>query len=360
MRVRSRLAVVLAAAMTMGSLAIASPARADVIEVFPGQSIQAAVDAAQPGDTVHVHPGTYRENVLIDKNGIWLRGSGTGRDGTIIAPPRNPNPHQCTFGGEFISGICVMGQVNFDTFEVVKRVRDVHISGVMTRDFPGTGVLSFATHNLWVEHSAMVGNHDYGIFGLLAKYPRWMFNTVRNNVEPAIYLGDSPASNALIRGNTLSDNLGNGLFVRNASVGVIMDNKVYGNCVGMLFLQHEGGDNYGWDVTANDVHHNSNACPAHDEEPPLSGVGIAIAGSDRNDIHHNTVWANQPGGPTAFSFGIGVLSSENFGGTTANNNKVRNNVAYQNDPDLFWDGTGSGNAFNNNQCNTSVPPGLCE
>src|SRR5689334_5981128 len=46
-------------------------------------TIQAAVDAAQPGDIVRVPPGIYRENVLVSKNNITIKGqSGAVLDGT--------------------------------------------------------------------------------------------------------------------------------------------------------------------------------------------------------------------------------------------------------------------------------------
>src|SRR4028119_1309331 len=43
--------------------------------VGPGESIQKAVDAADPGDTIVVR-GVHREDVVIRKNGIKLRGFG--------------------------------------------------------------------------------------------------------------------------------------------------------------------------------------------------------------------------------------------------------------------------------------------
>ena len=46
---------------------IATAADAAVHRVFPGESIQAAVDAASPGDTILVEPGTYQE----DPNGEY-------------------------------------------------------------------------------------------------------------------------------------------------------------------------------------------------------------------------------------------------------------------------------------------------
>src|SRR5262245_35613575 len=37
-------------------------------------SIQAAVNAARPGDTIQVYPGTYNEIVTVDKAGLKLLG----------------------------------------------------------------------------------------------------------------------------------------------------------------------------------------------------------------------------------------------------------------------------------------------
>src|SRR5215208_2067577 len=75
--------------------------------VGPGESIQKAVNAAHPGDTVVVR-GVHREDVVIRKNGIKLRGV----DNAVIeAPPRARADSPCskTFGPE---AICVLGDVN--------------------------------------------------------------------------------------------------------------------------------------------------------------------------------------------------------------------------------------------------------
>src|SRR5215217_1378326 len=53
-------------------------------DVGPGESIQKAVNAAHPGDTIVVR-GVHREDVIIRKNGIKLRGVGNA---VIEAPTR--------------------------------------------------------------------------------------------------------------------------------------------------------------------------------------------------------------------------------------------------------------------------------
>jgi pectin methylesterase-like acyl-CoA thioesterase len=76
-------------AMVIAGLALytsTSPVFAASTLVVPTQypSIQSAVNAANPGDTVKVRPGTYAEQISIDKN-LTLTGAGAGS--TIIRAP---------------------------------------------------------------------------------------------------------------------------------------------------------------------------------------------------------------------------------------------------------------------------------
>ena len=60
----------------LGSVVAASPATAHPSRTLVvTTTIQAAVDAAQPGDTVVVPPGTYRESVLVTKSHLTIAGS---------------------------------------------------------------------------------------------------------------------------------------------------------------------------------------------------------------------------------------------------------------------------------------------
>src|SRR3712207_3878688 len=66
-------------------------AGAQSLVVGAGESIQKAVNAADPGDTIVVR-GVHRENVVIRKNGIKLR----GEDAVIEVPARAKADSPCS------------------------------------------------------------------------------------------------------------------------------------------------------------------------------------------------------------------------------------------------------------------------
>jgi nitrous oxidase accessory protein NosD len=121
------LAVVLAAA---GGVASARAQGADTV-VGPGESIQKAINAADPGDTIVVK-GVHREDVIIRKDGIKL----LGQDAVIEAPPKSKADSRCSRVSRVPEGICVLGNANFETFELTgPRVSDVTVSGFTFRGY---------------------------------------------------------------------------------------------------------------------------------------------------------------------------------------------------------------------------------
>src|SRR5215213_6734176 len=121
--------------------------------VGPGESIQKAINAADPGDTIVVR-GVHKEDVVIRKDGIKLR----GQDAVIEPPAKADSPCSKAFGPE---AICVLGDVNLDTFEVKKRVKDVSVSGFTIRGFQ-EGELTFSIDLTGTRDATVAGNRTIG------------------------------------------------------------------------------------------------------------------------------------------------------------------------------------------------------
>src|SRR5215210_4851721 len=93
--------------------------------VGPGESIQKAINAAHPGDTIVVR-GVHHEDVAIRKDSIKLR----GEDDAVIKPPAKADSPCAP------EAICILGDMNFQTGEITgPRVSDVSVSGFTIRDF---------------------------------------------------------------------------------------------------------------------------------------------------------------------------------------------------------------------------------
>jgi parallel beta-helix repeat protein len=135
--------------------------------VGPGESIQKAVNAAHPGDTIVVR-GVHREDVIIRKNGIKLRGD----DAVIEAPTRAKADSSCSKAVGAPQGICVWGDFNIKTGKLTgPRISDVSVSGFTMRGFkikgPGGDTASvidvYAARNLTVVGNRLIGNAALGI-----------------------------------------------------------------------------------------------------------------------------------------------------------------------------------------------------
>jgi parallel beta-helix repeat protein len=301
--------------------------------VGPGESIQRAVNAAERGDTIVVR-GVHRETVLIRKDGIALIG-----DEAVLKPPdRSTSP--CG-----PSGFCVRG------------VENVTITGFTIRNFEGFGIIALgARHAEFVKNRAF-NNGEYGIAAFASTGTRVISNTTGNDGEAGIYIGSSSRANATVADNNTYGNL-YGIFVRDALGGSISGNSVHNNCMGMLFLADAPGPAGNFEVKGNEVRNNTRSCPAAGGAPPLSGVGIGLLGARDVQIEGNEIFGNVPSGPTAFHGGVVVVRG--VGGTAPTDNSVVGNEILRNRPDIFWDGSGSGNRFVGNDCKTSRPEGLCE
>jgi nitrous oxidase accessory protein NosD len=304
------------AAAALASLACTSAAQARTTTVGAGGSIQAAVDAAAPGDAIVVR-GTHRENVAVGTDALTLTGAGA-----VLEPPVAPAANACfdpSVAGEAVHGICVSGDIDFDTGEIARRVQRVSVSGFAVRGFSGDGIVAGAAQDATIAGNVTEGNGDAGVATIASHGVR--------------VLGNWTAGNRF------------GVFAGGSVGGSIAGNTITGNCAG-VFAIGQPSPAGGFRIAANGIHHNNRACPASGDWPALSGIGVALVGASDDTVVANVVRDNVPSGESAVSGGVAVLAEP--GGAPAERNVVTANVIAGNAPDILWDGAGAGNVFRRN------------
>jgi nitrous oxidase accessory protein NosD len=327
-------------------------AQAATVDVGPGDSIQAAIDAARPGDTVRV-TGEHRENLIVQTRGLRMLGSGA-----VLKPPVTPAHNLCfdPASPEEVSGICVVGRVDPETFDLRAPVGDVVIDGFRVEGFGGDGIIAFGAHNARFSNNAAIDDAGYGITAFVSSKTRMLFNRASGAEEAAFYIGDSPEAGVQVQGNEASDSRF-GILIRNARHGRILFNSVHDNCVGIGALADLPGPTGFFTILGNTVTHNNAACEGGDEGPASSGIGIGLLGADHMRVAQNTISDNVASGPTEGSGGVLVVSGP--AGAPPSQNVIMDNVFSGNDPDITWDGTGTNVVIRRNDCTTSVPAARC-
>ena len=269
--------------------------------VGPGESIQKAVNAADPGDTIVVR-GVHREDVFIGKNGIKLRGED---DAVIEAPPRAKADSPCSKASG-PTAICVLGDFNPETGEVNKRVRDVSVSGFTFRGFKDKDAFVIdvaAARNATVVGNRITGNGAEGIaFGLSVN------STIAKNHVIGIPKTDAAgivveaSSRTTVAGNDLIDDLFGVILVDSTGTKILSNDITDSTLSGMLILGSPGTK-----IVSNDISRPGEA-------------GIAIFGPERVTNVGKVVGNRISGGAW------GILLQLAHGGSFTGNT-IRNNCA---------------------------------
>ena len=325
-------------------------------------TIQAAVNAASPGDTIVVPPGRYTESVLVETSGITIRGS-----------------HGAVLDAEgFNNGIRV-GTGSFsvgpDGFPVCPplTLHDFTIDGLTVVNAERNGILLRGVDGFRIAGGKYLDNEDYGIFPICSRNGVIESNRVEGTEDAGIYVGDD--EEIVVAKNDVS-RCTIGIEIENSEDVVVRDNRTIGNTTGILVVVLPGLPKpFTEDVRIerNVVVRNNfpNPVPPESGEPEgllPTGTGILNIGGDRVVIRDNVVNQND-------SLGVAILANP-FAALdprlepNPDGNEVRDNVILQNglnpDParaqtpgaDVVYDGSGTGNCFAGNRFQTQFPEGI--
>jgi parallel beta-helix repeat protein len=208
----------------------------DTLIVAPGESIQAAIDAASVGDTVNVDPGTYTENIHL-RSGIDVVGAGYNR--TILRGLGNTNVVTAigisdtrmegfkitrSGDGSFAGVNIVGGSVQFNNNWIAGNKNGVRISG---------GSSAIIRNNLiQANGDPDDGLLDYGVLSL-SSTPLIANNLIHSNSGAGLYFAWAASTGAQVLNNTVADNTDDGIWCYNGANVTIKNNIFTRNSAGI-------------------------------------------------------------------------------------------------------------------------------
>lgn len=268
------------------------PGIARTIKVYPGQSIQQAVDAIAPGGTVIVMPGEYQEDhdglnaVTVSKDGVkilarskpkrgirvTLKPSGAQKNGLVVQPADS--------GG---------------------RVNGFRVKGLTVQGFPNNGIVTRYVDNFKIESNETVDNLENGIWPTLSANGLVKNNVSYGSQDAALWVEAS--DNVRVLKNEVHHSP-TGLEVTVSSNILIQGNDIHDNTAGVGLYGFKGAGlpplqppsrNGDWTLVKNHIHDNNEPNSASgglsSQLPP--GIGVALIGVDRVNLIDNKIENNR-------------------------------------------------------------------
>ena len=245
-------------------------------------TIQEAINAASPGDVIHVPSGVYNENIEVNKT-VWLIGNGSYS--TII--------------------------IGF----MIITANHTHVEGFTIHhdgDWEDSGILVYSHHN-YITGNTIVNNPGLGIRLCCSNYNTILDNKITFNGQEegdtrfraGIWVTES--NYTLISQNYIASNNDYGIRMRNSNHTLIANNTLTANHYGGILVGESSHNNvmlgneifqgyYGIDIAPNP--------PYFDKPSPFNNTVVSNNITSCADSH---------------GFGMGIRMIETFGNTIVNN-----------------------------------------
>jgi parallel beta-helix repeat protein len=312
-----------------------------------GTPIQAAVDAADAGDSIYVWNGSYSENVDVDKARLTLEGEGADVV-TVTAADSGDHVFEVTADYVNISGFTVTGATDIWVAGVSLASADhCNISrNIASNNYDGI-YMSYSNDNTLTNNTAN-SNKRYGIYlWYYSSYNTLMGNIANSNNRCGTYL------NYYSSDNTLTSNIASdseyGIWLDYSSDNTLTNNTASDNFAG-IWLDYSS-DNTLTNNTANSNKQYGIRLSFYSSDNTLTnnnasnnGYGIWPGYSSNNTLTNNTISGN-----TNYGMYL-VYSSDN---EIYHNNFIDNNKqAYDHNGFNSWDKGASvgGNYWSDHAC----------
>lgn len=275
-------------------------------------TIQEAIDAANPGDTIEVWAGTYPEHLVVDKT-LTLIGNGTANTTISGTGILDKDILEITADWVNVTGFKIINSQEWASGINLNNVNNCTIADNNCSNNKQGISLSFSSNNAIINNTFI--NNGGGIYIESSSNNMFTNNNCSFNRGGGIY--QQYSSYNMLVNNTLKSNLGNGIRIDWSTNNYLINNTCVSNGDHNIFLTASSNNNI---IT-------ENICAD-------SLFGITLGISKNNTLFNNTL--------TSCSIFIGGNNIDYW-----NTNTIPNNNTVNGQPVIYWKNVNGGKVLAN-------------